>query len=84
MWAKSSYSPYPLQFIQTHIFFSPAECYNFFTGNLDLHKGSLVPPWVTAQVSALQVLWTTAERAGTASQATAGSTAGTEVCQSIT
>ena len=31
-----------------------------------------------------QVLWTTAERAGTGSQATAGSTAGTEVCQSIT
>lgn len=40
---KSSCSPYSRQFIWTHVFIFLAECYNFFSGSLAFHKGSLVP-----------------------------------------
>ena len=65
-------------------FFSPAECYNLFSGNLNFHKGALVPLWVTALSWCSPGALACWERAGTGSQATAGSTAGTEVCQPIT
>ena len=62
--------------------FSPEKYWNFSSGNLDFYKGSLVCGWLSQRPPGIPGLWP--RGSGTGSQATAGSTAGTEVCQPIT
>lgn len=52
---------YPLQFLAL-FFFLQQSAGTSPAGNRDFHKSSLVPLWVTAQVSVLQVLRPTAKR----------------------
>lgn len=68
--ARSSCFSYLLQ---THTFFPSVECWNFYSGNLDFYKGSLVCGDCPSQCSLLPVQWPRGAR--TSSQATAGATA---------
>ena len=83
MWVKSSCSCYPFQCIQTRIVFCCSTVLELLFWKCGLpHRSSHL--WVMPNSLFSRGSWTMAERGCTSSQATAGSTASTEVCLPIT
>ena len=82
-WVKSDCSSYPFQCILFHISFALVVGWNFSTGLLDFHRGSLISEWLSKLVFS-RGSWTAAARTGAGSQVSAWLTPETDVCICIT